>query len=77
MTPSMRRTILITCLALPIVAPSAAHAYLDPGSGSYILQILVAGLVAASFVVRAFWTNLKGFVAHVFGRRGSPSSGHD
>ena len=77
MTSSMKRTILIACLLFPIVAPTAAHAYLDPGSGSYFLQILVAGLVAVSFTVKAFWTSLKGFVANRFGRRGSPSSGHD
>lgn len=30
--------------------------YLDPGSGSFLLQLLIAGLVGAGFVVKAFFT---------------------
>ncbi|WP_319763578.1 hypothetical protein [Maridesulfovibrio sp.] len=33
------------------VVPTTAHAYLDPGTGSLILQALAAGLVTAL----AFW----------------------
>lgn len=34
-------------------------AYLDPGSGSYFLQLLAAGILGSLFVVRAFWSRLK------------------
>ena len=34
-------------------------AYLDPGSGSFLLQLLVAGILGGLFVVRAFWGRLK------------------
>lgn len=44
------------CLLLfGVLAPSPAHAYLDPGTGSMILQGLAAGLVA----VLAFWSRLR------------------
>jgi hypothetical protein len=33
--------------------------YLDPGSGSYILQILLAGLLGGFFIVRANWKRIK------------------
>ena len=38
-----------------------AHAYLDPGTGSYILQILIAGLVGALFMLKMFWGRIVGF----------------
>jgi hypothetical protein len=38
-----------------------AHAYLDPGAGSYILQILIAGLFGALFMLKVFWGKIVGF----------------
>ena len=43
-------------------------AYLDPGSGSFILQILIASLVGALFIVRTYWTRIKGFFQNMFKR---------
>ncbi|MEA3349520.1 MAG: hypothetical protein U9Q82_02740, partial [Chloroflexota bacterium] len=36
-------------------------AYLDPGSGSFILQLLIAGLVGAGFLLRGYWGKLTSF----------------
>lgn len=41
--------------------PRPAAAYIDPGSGSYLLQILVAGLLGASFAIKRFWGNIKSY----------------
>lgn len=43
-----------------LVWPSSAHAYLDPGTGSYLLQMVMAMLVSAGFLVRRFWSNIVG-----------------
>lgn len=32
--------------------------YIDPGSGSFIFQMLVGGLLAAGVVFRSFWQRL-------------------
>jgi hypothetical protein len=37
------------------------QAYLDPGSGSIIIQLLIAGLMAVGIVVKVFWKRIKGF----------------
>lgn len=37
------------------------HAYLDPGSGSFILQLLIASLVGAGFLIKAYWRKIKAF----------------
>ncbi|HNT25999.1 MAG TPA: hypothetical protein PKM21_16635 [Anaerolineales bacterium] len=37
------------------------HPYLDPGSGSFILQLLIAGLVGAGFIIKAYWKKIINF----------------
>lgn len=44
------------------------YAYIDPGTGSYVLQLLIAAFVAASFMVRLFWKKIKMFFARLFKR---------
>jgi hypothetical protein len=39
----------------------ARKAYLDPGSGSYILQILLGALLGAAFIIRVYWRKIKSF----------------
>jgi len=40
--------------------PHVIFAYLDPGTGSYLLQIALAGALGASYAVKHFWSRLKG-----------------
>jgi len=53
----MKRIKQVVRLSLALVAlgTPSAHAYIDPGSGSYILQILVAGALGALFSLKLFW----------------------
>lgn len=37
-----------------------ALAYLDPGSGSLIVQMLIAAVVGGGLLLRAFWSKLTG-----------------
>ncbi len=57
----MRAFASITALALGVLLLSTgdAHAYLDPGIGSMLLQGLIAGLAAASVVLGRYWHKLK------------------
>lgn len=34
------------------------HLYLDPGSGSFILQLVLASLVGVGFFFRSYWAKL-------------------
>jgi hypothetical protein len=45
----------------PLLRPQA---YLDPGSGSFLIQILIAGLVGAAFIIRGSWKKIKGLFKH-------------
>ena len=35
--------------------------YIDPGSGSYILQMIIAAVLGVSFFFKNFWLSIKAF----------------
>lgn len=37
-------------------------AYLDPGSGSVLIQLVLAALLGAGVALRLFWTRIKGWL---------------
>jgi hypothetical protein len=49
-------------------------AYLDPGSGSYLLQLLIAGLLGSLFLIKASWGRVKNFFRRLFSRQENDSS---
>ena len=40
---------------------SATQSYLDPGSGSMILQLILGAVLGLGVIIRLFWTNIKNF----------------
>ena len=54
------KTVLLSCL-LFFASTSPAHAYLDPGTGSILLQGLIAGITAAATAVTLYWRKIKDF----------------
>ncbi|MEX1068608.1 MAG: hypothetical protein WED08_02255 [Patescibacteria group bacterium] len=36
-----------------------AHAYLDPGTGSYFVQILLAGIAGGGYLIVSSWGKIK------------------
>jgi hypothetical protein len=61
--------LLVLLLGATLVAPPAAYGYLDPASGSVILQILAAGMLAASFTMKTVWRRFTGAVRRVYTRK--------
>ena len=57
----MRSLALFLCLLLLLIAAKDSEAYIDPGSGSYVLQLLVASFFAVVFTIKMFWRNIKAF----------------
>jgi len=43
-----------------------AHAYLDPGTGSYALQIIIAGIVSVLFSLKMYWRRIVDFFNNLF-----------
>lgn len=48
-------------------SPSILFAYLDPGTGSFALQILIAGLLSSFYAFRHSWYRFKDLVFHRVG----------
>lgn len=42
--------------------------YLDPGSGSYLLQLIIAGAMGGLLIMRAYWGKIVNFVRRLFGK---------
>ncbi len=62
----MRRlgSLILMVFFLSLTAPSAALAYLDPGSGSMLLQLVLGGLAGLAVIAKLYWHRLLG----LFGR---------
>jgi len=43
-----------------------AFAYLDPGTGSYIIQVIIALVVGAAFSIKMFWKRIVIFFKNTF-----------
>lgn len=44
-------------------------AYLDPGTGSYILQAIIMGVVGIIFSIKMFWKKVVSFFENLFSRK--------
>jgi hypothetical protein len=54
----------VLVLLLGLAKPN--YAYIDPGTGSYVIQILIAAFVSISFAVKIFWKRIKAFFLKLF-----------
>ena len=44
------------------VAPATALAYLDPGTGSMLLQVVLGGIAAVAVALKLFWYRIIAFL---------------
>lgn len=56
-------------LALSLLVPVPAAAYIDPLSGSILLQVLAAGFFAAAFTAKRVWRRAAHGIQRLFARR--------
>jgi len=55
---------LILTIVVQIFFLQNAFAYLDPGTGSYIFQVLVATLIGGLFTLKIYWQKIKDFFSN-------------
>lgn len=63
---------LIETLWSPAQRPSA---YLDPGSGSFILQLIIASLVGGLFALKLYWKKVRDFLRSALRRKNHEDQG--
>jgi hypothetical protein len=61
--------VVAVAVAICCIAAGAAHAYLDPGTGSYVLQLVIATLLGAAFAVKMFWLRIRNFFSNLLSRK--------
>ena len=65
----MRRTLPITFVILSVLLePQAAHAYLDPGTGSMLLSVFVGLISGVYFVIRKLPSTLRSLFFRLTGK---------
>lgn len=59
-TPTYRIA-LFSVFSISLVFSQTAYAYLDPGTGSMIVQAIVAGILGGIFAIKFYWQKLLTF----------------
>jgi len=58
----------IAIFLMLLLFPKDAYAYIDPGVGSYIFQILIAVLLGTLFYLKFFLRRVRNFIRRLTGR---------
>ena len=65
----MNRLFFIPALAIwSVFLTTPAHAYVDPGTGSMVVQMIIGGVVAAAFMIKTYYYQLKAKLRSLLGR---------
>jgi len=51
-----------------IFAAYNIHAYIDLGTGSLIIQVLIASFIGGLFLLKGFWAKVKAFFKDLFSK---------
>jgi hypothetical protein len=68
---------IIIAVGIVVISTADAHAYLDPGTGSMILQVLVGAVAAVGAGVGIYWRRLKAIANDLLGKNTSPPPSDD
>jgi len=75
-TMKFTATVLITMYVLAFL-PKIAHAYLDPGTGSYIIQILIATVAGGTYLLVTSWSKVKDLLSNLLSKLSKRKNGKD
>jgi len=59
---------MLVCAVLSFVFVKRAYAYIDPGTGSMIVQAVIAAIAAVSVSIGVFRRQVASFFARIFRR---------
>lgn len=68
----IRKPDVVLLIALFICLSTPAFAYLDPGTGSMILQVIIGAVAAALVSIKLAWRRINDVIALVFRRKPKP-----
>lgn len=53
-------------LIIIFLYPSTSYAYLDPGTGSILLQAILGAIATGFMVISIWWQKFKSFISKIF-----------
>ena len=69
----MKSPFYATLIVVSCLLPTTAQAYIDPGTGSYVVQAVVAAAMGGMVAIKMYWQRIKGFLS----RAGSSTNAGD
>lgn len=58
----MRFNNIILAIVFFLCFVPCANAYLDPGSGSFIIQMIIASVAGVAYAMKMYWSKIKAFI---------------
>jgi hypothetical protein len=54
-----------------LLFPRFVNAYIDPGTGSYVFQVILAAIVGSLFALKIYWRKIILFLKKLFAKGGN------
>ena len=65
----MNKIFCLLCVLTLIIFPNKAFAYLDPGTGSIILQAILGFIAATIASISIYWAKFKSLISKLFNKK--------
>ena len=65
----MNKIFSLLCIITLIIFPTKAFAYLDPGTGSIILQAILGFIAATVASISIYWEKFKSLISKLFDKK--------
>ena len=65
---TQNKMMLVIFTMIYLMLPQTAYSYLDPGTGSYVLQVLLAAFVGIAFTAKIYWAKIKMIFVNLFSK---------
>jgi hypothetical protein len=52
-----------------VMFPRPVYAYLDMGTGSYVIQVVIASLFGVIVTLKVYWKKIKAYLASVLNKK--------
>ena len=63
------KDVVILTVILLLCSVCEVYAYIDPGTGSYIIQVVIGVLLGAAFALKVYWEKVRAYFSKLFSKR--------
>jgi len=63
------KDVVILTVILLFCSVWEVYAYIDPGTGSYIIQVVIGVFLGAAFALKLYWEKVRAYFSKLFSKR--------